>query len=341
MNSEKEALQRVQGALYHLRKGLAPFVEARMKTKHGPQWQVYASRAAGGDLRAALDEYGLLKTMIDQWRDAFEEAFSRAEKHRVRTFVSTALEARNATSHLSIPLTDEEALRYLDAIHQVLRAVKAPEKNVAETRRLYDEQRRSGLVTLPTRAEPAAPMPVPEPAPEKPSKQLRPWIKVAFPHPDVLENRFKEAEFAADLFAVDSGNAEGDYATPRGFFGITFLTEGLKRVLLSTAQRLAGQGGDPVIGLQAAFGGGKTHTLLTVYHLARHLAEGGDPASLPELRRRATPSCCGSPTRSIPSCSTGSPRTGRASTSSSALAAYCGSWRTSSGFCGRNDRTTR
>jgi transposase len=149
MNGEKEALQRVQGALYHLRQGLAPFVEARMKAKHGPQWQVYASRAAGGDLRAALDEYGLLKTMIDQRRDVFEEAFSRAEKYRVRNFVSTALEARNATSHLSIPLQDDEALRYLDAIHQVLRAVKAPEVDVAETRRLYDEQRRSGLATTP------------------------------------------------------------------------------------------------------------------------------------------------------------------------------------------------
>jgi hypothetical protein len=99
----------------------------------------------------------------------------------------------------------------------------------------------------------------------------------------VLENRFKEAEFAADLFAVDSGNAEGDYATPRGFFGITFLTEGLKRVLLSALQRLAGRGGDPVIGLQTAFGGGKTHTLLAVYHLARHLREGGDPADLPGM----------------------------------------------------------
>ena len=72
---------------------------------------------------------------------------------------------------------------------------------------------------------------------------------MALPHPDVLENRFKEAEFAADLFAVDSGNAEGDYATARGFFGITFLTEGLKRVLVSALERLSGQGGDPVIGL--------------------------------------------------------------------------------------------
>src|SRR5262249_44208854 len=67
------------------------------------------------DPRGALDEYGLLKTMIDNWRDAFDESFSRTEKHRVRNFVSTALEARNATSHLSIPLRDNEALRrYLD-----------------------------------------------------------------------------------------------------------------------------------------------------------------------------------------------------------------------------------
>jgi hypothetical protein len=282
MNADRETLQRVQGALFHLRRGLAPFVEARMKARHGAQWLAYASRAAGGDPRAALDEYGLLKTMIDQWRDAFDDAFGRAEKYKVRNFVSTALEARNATSHLSIPLQDNEALRYLDAIDQVLRAVKAPEAEIAEARRLYDEQRQSGL-SAPAVAPAASPAPAPEPVADKPGKTLRPWIEVALPHPDVLENRFKEAEFAADLFAVDSGNAEGDYATPRGFFGITFLTEGLKRVLVSALQRLSGQGGDPVIGLQTAFGGGKTHTLLAVYHLARHLAEGGDPADLPGL----------------------------------------------------------
>ena len=37
---------------------------------------------------------------------------------------------------------------------------------------------------------------------------------------------------------------------------------------MSVAQRLAGKGGDPVIQLQTAFGGGKTHTMLAVYHLA-------------------------------------------------------------------------
>lgn len=285
MSTDKETLQRIQGALYHLRRGLSPFVEARMKARHGAQWAAYASRAAGGDPRGALDEYGLLKTMIDNWRDAFDDAFPRNEKHRVRNFVSTALEARNATSHLSLPLQDNEALRFLDAIDQVLRAVKAPAAELAETKRLYDEQRQTGLATpaAPATLAPAAR----EPASEKPSKTLRPWIDVALPHPDVLENRFKESEFAADLFAVDGGYAEGDYAHPRSFFQFTFITEGLKRVLLSALQRLSGQGGDPVIGLQTAFGGGKTHTLLAVYHLVRHMGEGGNPLELPGLESMA------------------------------------------------------
>ena len=115
---------------------------------------------------------------------------------------------------------------------------------------------------------------------DAPSKALKPWIEVALPHPDVIANRFKEAEFAADLFAVDAGHASDGYATPANFFGITFLTEGLKRVLTSAAQRLADTGGDPVIGLQTAFGGGKTHTMLAIFHLARHLSEGGDPRGL-------------------------------------------------------------
>src|SRR5262249_22986057 len=71
------------------------------------------------------------------------------------------------------------------------------------------------------------------------------------------------------------------YATPTAFYGITFLTEGLRRVLTSAVQRLANTGGDPVIGLQTSFGGGKTHTMLAVFHLAKHLADGRDPALLP------------------------------------------------------------
>lgn len=97
-NTEKETLRRVQDALFHLRKGLAPFVAARMSRARGPDWLRLASRATGASPDEALDAYGLLKTMIDNWRDAFDEAFSRNDKHKARNFASMALEARNAAS---------------------------------------------------------------------------------------------------------------------------------------------------------------------------------------------------------------------------------------------------
>ena len=153
MSAEKETLGRVQNGLFHLQRGLTPFISARMKGKHGDRWLHFASRAQGSPPSSPLDAYGLVKTMIDRWREVFDDAFPRNEKHRVRNFVSTALEARNATSHLSIPLQDDEALRYLDAMHQLLRAVKAPAAEITELKKLYDTQRNAG-VTAPTPAVP-------------------------------------------------------------------------------------------------------------------------------------------------------------------------------------------
>ena len=98
---------------------------------------------------------------------------------------------------------------------------------------------------------------------------LKPWREIAVPHRDVLEGTLQQSEFAADLMAVHEGSASATYLDPRAFFQRTFITEGMRLLLTSVAQRLNGQGGDPVLQLQTAFGGGKTHTLLSVYHLAK------------------------------------------------------------------------
>src|SRR5438874_2545816 len=234
MLAEKQTLERVQGGLYHLQRGLAPFVEGRMKTVHGATWLHYASRAAGGPPNAPLDAYGLVKTMIDRWREVFDDAFGRNDKHKVRNFTSMALEARNAISHPAIGLQDDEALRYIDAMHQLLKLVKAPAAEVAELKKLYDAQRQSGLARAPIAETASTPslasnstqatlaLPQSSATDERSGKVLKPWIEVALPHPDVIANRFKEAEFAADLFAVDTGHASDAYATPTNFFGITF-----------------------------------------------------------------------------------------------------------------------
>lgn len=97
---------------------------------------------------------------------------------------------------------------------------------------------------------------------------LKPWREIARPHKDVLEGSFKQSEFAADITQVANGTAPAEYQDAEKFFSRTYITEGMRLLLISVAQRLSGQGGDPVIQLQTAFGGGKTHTLLAVYHLA-------------------------------------------------------------------------
>lgn len=104
---------------------------------------------------------------------------------------------------------------------------------------------------------------------------LKPWREIAVPHEDVLKGTFQQAEFAADLSRVHAGTATAEYQNAALFFQRTFITEGMRLLLDSVVRRLAGRGGDPVIQLQTAFGGGKTHTMLAVYHLA----SGKAPAS--------------------------------------------------------------
>lgn len=98
---------------------------------------------------------------------------------------------------------------------------------------------------------------------------LKPWREIAIPHEDVLKGTFQQAEFAADLSRVHEGTATAEYQNAKLFYQRTFITEGMKLLLDSVVRRLSGLGGDPVIQLQTAFGGGKTHTMLAVYHLAK------------------------------------------------------------------------
>src|SRR5205823_10719524 len=87
------------------------------------------------------------------------------------------------------------------------------------------------------------------------------------PHPDVSSGKYQQAEFAADLWQVYQKEGSDEYKHPTEFFRRTFLTEGLKHLLERALLRLAGAGGDPVVELQTNFGGGKTHSMLALWHL--------------------------------------------------------------------------
>lgn len=100
---------------------------------------------------------------------------------------------------------------------------------------------------------------------------LEPWWKVVTPRKEVREGRsFNPDEFAIALEQVVSGKAPEDYRDPRQFFERTVLTRALREHTGMVLRRLAGETADtaPVLTLITQFGGGKTHTLTTLYHLA-------------------------------------------------------------------------
>src|SRR3989441_1168113 len=116
---------------------------------------------------------------------------------------------------------------------------------------------------------------------------MKPWREIAVPHRDVLEGTFQQSEFAADITAVNTGKASREYQDAGAFYERTFITEGMGLLLTQVAQRLAGQGGEPVVQLQTAFGGGKTHTMLAVLHLATRKCALSELAGVPALIDRA------------------------------------------------------
>ena len=97
---------------------------------------------------------------------------------------------------------------------------------------------------------------------------MRSFHTIAVPHRDILEGRLTMDVFAADLWEVYKGRGSDEYKDGEQFFRKTYQTEGLKNILAIVEKRLMGMGGDPVIQIQTPFGGGKTHTLIAMYHKA-------------------------------------------------------------------------
>lgn len=118
-------------------------------------------------------------------------------------------------------------------------------------------------------------------------QSMKPWREIAIPHSDVLKGTYQQAEFAADISAVRTGRAPVIYQDATAFFERTYITEGMRLLLTQVAQRLCGKGGEPVIQLQTAFGGGKTHTMLAVWHLATRKCAVSDMPGIASLIDKA------------------------------------------------------
>jgi len=256
-------LQRVGNALELLKEGLQPFVERELQRIYGKQWVSeiisdlrHFQRPVSGE-RIDWDAQALLDVMSGQWDDVFRRTLGRAE----RTLVSELRDIRNRWAHQkAFPI--EDTYRALDTITRLLNAIGAPQaEEVDRMLKVVIEQRYREMVRKELRSVTAAPLA------GKPQEGLKPWREVVQPHPDVASGRYMQAEFAADLWQVHLGQASSEYQDPEEFYRRTYLTEGLRALLSGALRRLNGQAGDPVVDLQTHFGGGKTHSMLALYHL--------------------------------------------------------------------------
>jgi hypothetical protein len=104
------------------------------------------------------------------------------------------------------------------------------------------------------------------------SATIRPWVEEVSLHPDVLSENFSEDIFALDLGPLADGNPNVPvvYRDPEHFFRASYLTKGLRSLLEDVLSRLSGGGGNRVLKLVTAFGGGKSHTLAALLHAARN-----------------------------------------------------------------------
>jgi predicted AAA+ superfamily ATPase len=255
--------ERVGKALDLLKAGLAPFADREFKEVYKERASAEAATLVGSDRvngkkpMTQWDVSALLKLMGDSWRSVFSRTLGHAE----RSLVSELREHRNSWAHQGT-FSSDDTYRVLDSASRLLTAVSAPEAAELEKMKMellrlrFDEQvRNEKRKSTGTAIESPA------------ASNLTAWREVVMPHKDVASGRYQQAEFAADLWQVHLGEGSDEYKNPAEFFRRTYLTESLKQLLVGGIERLVGSGGDPVVQLQTNFGGGKTHSMLALYHL--------------------------------------------------------------------------
>lgn len=273
--------ERIDEGLELLRKALAPYVERELKVTFRDRWLEKVTHQFSdkkhyrfGKSTADWDIQALLGVLTKFWGDTFSRTLGHAE----RSLVGEIWEVRTRHAHPTgkSAFSYPDTYRALDSMARLAEAVSAPEtqdlRRAADEvlRMQFDEQTRSErrkVAKSVTHGQPAG--------------NLTPWRDVVTPHDDVAKGNYQRAEFAADLWRVYQNPEEtaSEYANPVEFFRRTFITAGLKTLLSSALKRLSGQSGDPITQLQTNFGGGKTHSMLALYHLC----SGTPLSSLPDL----------------------------------------------------------
>ena len=242
----------------------------------------------GGSVPRAI-QVGFIPNLVERnWSDLFRDRFKNhtTVRNRLRVIRDIRNDLAHDTSGRDTAAEQAEAGLYL--ISEALADINCPGP-AQEVLGLRDRIR-SRATAADAPSETGEPEPTLSPSPSAPAPRsalahtLKPWRSAMAPKEDVAEGSFREADFAANLQQVCDGTAPAMYGDPLEFFRCTYITSGIRDLLVTATRRINGQGGNPVIQTKTGFGGGKTHSLIALYHLISSADEllnapGGPPGA--------------------------------------------------------------
>ncbi len=205
----------------------------------------------------SLIDYPYLKSFALKYRDELRADFGR-DVNKLATRLETIYDVRNKLAHFQEISEDEYTEAFIN-MKSIARAIQMDELEESLARlqeSKEDHLSASSALRDNILLEHGA---------------LIPWFRVVAPHMDIKQGRLDESVFAANLAEVALGHGREIYSNPGVFFSKTYFTAGLKNVAKTVLKGLNGKedAENRVISLQTGFGGGKTHTLISLYHLSK------------------------------------------------------------------------
>ena len=227
----------------------------------------------GSSLLGLIDYNNLVTFIINYKESVTREVGGTKDYNRLRSCLQELQDTRNSWAHFdSNSLDDDEAERAFSNMIQVSKLLEMPE--------LEEELKRIKGGTQ-ARVEPT-----PQPQPQRVSAQavqqdnngvvdyngvLPAWFNTIMPQYDIRNGQLDESIFAANIEEVATGTAPVVYQDIVSFFDRTNVTDGMRELIRRVVQALNGkESQNRVISLQTGFGGGKTHSLISLYHTVKY-----------------------------------------------------------------------
>lgn len=258
-----------------------------LNDQHQRNWEMGKNQ---GTPAKKLIDYGNLMSFTSKYREVLDKELGGVGKSReLGICISSLKDARDKSAHYVKVSEDDVDLAFASmkkaarmlGMAELREKIAAMERGEGETPTVKEEE------TPTVEEEGAKEKPAPEPEETAATGNSDAWFDVCEPHYDIRSGKLDVSTFAANLQDVVIGKAREEYNNADVFFKKTYVTEGLRGMLNGLVRALNGEeGGSRIVSLQTNFGGGKTHTLISLYHLAR---EGRKLAEKLHIEGMATP----------------------------------------------------